>query len=468
MAEDSKIEALEERINKLEQKIDNTEAESENREKNNYNASYGISRRKFLKKAGLGLGGLAALTLPTSALDVRDDSFNVYTTSSEVEALSVDGSQNVSIPNGSLTVSGSISGDLSSNDLDNDAVTVAGNSVSLGGSTGIGHGDLSNISSNDHHSPASGGTNVSVSSQTVSVSPQGSGSGLDADTVDGQHADDLGQTFFSSGDSGDITISSNTTESGMIHADNFTLQSGNKISVDGFLAIICAGTATINGTIDADAAGASGGSAGDSNDDGSDGGRGHFSPHRFGGSGGASAGLSGDGGAGGDGDTGPSKRTEFAESDPHSIVYKTLDDRNLQNVGAGGGGGGGGNTNDDGGSADDGNFPGGGGGGSGDSDNTSGGNGGDGGGAIVIIAREIQGSGTLTAQGQDGDDGNTGDNNTAGGGGGGGNGGIVLLFTDADDFSGGINASGGTGGTGPNNAGDGANGADGIIKRVSI
>ena len=36
--------------------------------------------------------------------------------------------------------------------LTNDSVTVAGNNVSLGGSTGIGHSDLSGISSGDHHS----------------------------------------------------------------------------------------------------------------------------------------------------------------------------------------------------------------------------------------------------------------------------------------------------------------------------
>lgn len=42
-----------------------------------------------------------------------------------------------------------------------------------------------------HDGNVAGGTNVSVSSRTVAVSPQGSGSGLNADTVDGQHAADL-------------------------------------------------------------------------------------------------------------------------------------------------------------------------------------------------------------------------------------------------------------------------------------
>lgn len=41
--------------------------------------SEGMSRRQFLKKAGLGTAGLAALMSPVSSLDIRDDSFNVYT-----------------------------------------------------------------------------------------------------------------------------------------------------------------------------------------------------------------------------------------------------------------------------------------------------------------------------------------------------------------------------------------------------
>lgn len=153
MSEDETIEIKKSELEQLiEQKVEEKVKNIKQKQSSQKNTSEGLNRRQFLKKAGLGLGGLAALTLPTNALDVRDDSFNVYTTSSEVEALSVDGSQNVSIPNGSLSVSGSISGSLSSSDLDNNSLTVAGNSVSLGSSTGISHADLSNISSNDHHS----------------------------------------------------------------------------------------------------------------------------------------------------------------------------------------------------------------------------------------------------------------------------------------------------------------------------
>ena len=64
-----------------------------------------ISRRSFLKKAGLGALGLGALGLsPASALDVRSNDFNVYTSSSETQALTIDNSQNVNLQNGNLNL----------------------------------------------------------------------------------------------------------------------------------------------------------------------------------------------------------------------------------------------------------------------------------------------------------------------------------------------------------------------------
>jgi hypothetical protein len=50
-----------------------------------------------------------------------------------------------------------------------DSVTVAGNSVSLGGSTGIDHGDLSNITSDDHHTRPSAGDGLSDTSGTFDI-----------------------------------------------------------------------------------------------------------------------------------------------------------------------------------------------------------------------------------------------------------------------------------------------------------
>jgi hypothetical protein len=64
---------------------------------------------------------------------------------------------------GDLKSGGDIAdGNVENAELANDAVTVAGNSVSLGGSTGIVHSDLSGVSSNDHHSRYSGSEAVTA------------------------------------------------------------------------------------------------------------------------------------------------------------------------------------------------------------------------------------------------------------------------------------------------------------------
>ena len=71
--------------------------------------SESISRREFLKKAGLGTLGLGALLSPVSALDVRSNDFSVITSSDSatlVEGFSVDENQDVKIPNGALYVQG--------------------------------------------------------------------------------------------------------------------------------------------------------------------------------------------------------------------------------------------------------------------------------------------------------------------------------------------------------------------------
>jgi len=60
------------------------------------------------------------------------------------------------VPNGGLT---------------NSSVTVAGNSVSLGGSTGIAHSDLSGIGSGDHHTRPSAGDGLTENSNTFDINP---------------------------------------------------------------------------------------------------------------------------------------------------------------------------------------------------------------------------------------------------------------------------------------------------------
>jgi hypothetical protein len=110
-----------------------------------------------------------------------------------------------------VTSGGSLQGDLQANNgetiwdesanyipqsrLQNDSVTVAGNAVSLGGSTAINHGDLGGISAGDHRSDANIVSTVEGAG-TLNVNISG-----DADTVDGQEANDLGF----SGDHEDLT-----------------------------------------------------------------------------------------------------------------------------------------------------------------------------------------------------------------------------------------------------------------------
>jgi hypothetical protein len=77
------------------------------------------------------------------------------------------------------------------NSIESDISTNASNLSDHESATNV-HGSNGDVAGmNDLHDPVSGGGNISVdTSQTVSVSPQGSGSNLDADTVDGQHASD--------------------------------------------------------------------------------------------------------------------------------------------------------------------------------------------------------------------------------------------------------------------------------------
>jgi hypothetical protein len=55
--------------------------------------------------------------------------------------------------------------------LPNDALTVAGNSVSLGGSTDVDHADLTGIGAVDHHTRPSAGTGLRESSDSFAVAP---------------------------------------------------------------------------------------------------------------------------------------------------------------------------------------------------------------------------------------------------------------------------------------------------------
>ena len=124
---------LENKIEKLEkQKTPGSKETNSQKEASNED----ISRRDFLKKAGLGLGGLAALSSPVSAdYFIKDDSFSVQTSndggSTLTEGLFVSQNQDVNIPNGDL--------DLNTNNLVNvnqingqDADAIGGSGVPSG------------------------------------------------------------------------------------------------------------------------------------------------------------------------------------------------------------------------------------------------------------------------------------------------------------------------------------------------
>ena len=105
MSDESKIEALEERIKELEQKIEQNNQQTDQRQKSQQKSKH-ISRRQFLKKAGLGTIGIGALSLsPASALDIKSDNLSVHTSpdgSPTTEGLTVDENQKITIPNGDL------------------------------------------------------------------------------------------------------------------------------------------------------------------------------------------------------------------------------------------------------------------------------------------------------------------------------------------------------------------------------
>lgn len=98
----SELEELVER--KVEEKLKKNENSVKSEESDE------ISRRNFLKKLGAGAIGLGALTLPTSALSVRDSDFDVFTGSgpdSLTNYFSVD-SSGVKVSNTSLDVNGTL------------------------------------------------------------------------------------------------------------------------------------------------------------------------------------------------------------------------------------------------------------------------------------------------------------------------------------------------------------------------
>ena len=289
------------------------------------------------------------------------------------------------------------------------------------------------------------------------VQPQGEGSGIDADTIHGLAPESLYTPVFGDGADGEIVHDSDTTESGVIWADGYTVDEGVTVDVDEQLVIVSKRPVRIDGEIDAKGEGAEPGEN-----------RGFFESNGTPGSGGG-GGRGGDGGDGTDG-AGGGGGGDSARVDPNSgSDGNPPDDRDVDDDererlqkflhldwdewyettfpgGAAGGSGGDGNSEGVGPSPND------------------GGAGGPGGGVIVIAAPEITGSGTVIADGGDGEDGE--DGHGAGGGGGGGTGGLILLVAPVIDIEasveGGKGGAGGDGGSG-GDGGDGGDGEDGEV-----
>ncbi|MFQ3275516.1 MAG: hypothetical protein ACI9LV_000780 [Candidatus Nanohaloarchaea archaeon] len=138
MSEKTKIEVTESELKELVEEKAREIVEERNRKESS--SEQDISRRGFLKKIGAGTLGLGALSLlPASALNVRTDGFSFYGGQGSSLDFDIDNS-------GNLQIHGDITDD-----------------------------NLNTIwSSTDQHIPAA---NIQ----------QGSGSGLDADTVDNSH-----------------------------------------------------------------------------------------------------------------------------------------------------------------------------------------------------------------------------------------------------------------------------------------
>jgi len=123
----------------------------------------------------------------------------------DVSADSVSGAHHSRYSDSEAVTAVGASTPFANSDLSNSSVSVAGNSVSLGGSTTVNHADLSNIGSSDHHSRYSDSEAVSAVNSETSLSVDITG---DAATVDGKNASDFVSV---SGDTinGDINAQSN-------------------------------------------------------------------------------------------------------------------------------------------------------------------------------------------------------------------------------------------------------------------
>lgn len=359
------------------------------------------------------------------------------------------------------------------------------------------------------------GSNIATGTISNARLDTGAGNGLDADTVDGFEASELGgapsiafNTFGGDGSDGVVTVSSSINFSTLtggitdiyLQTTSFTVDPGQTLTIDtGWAYIGVAGTCTISGIIDADGQGELGGSPPSGNGDGGAGRRADgigdisfsgtggvdqignlFAAHTgfpsihstigiqqhavwgcvagAGGGGGQSAGVDKGGGGGGGGSFGGRGGTSAGTSAVSTPTTKVL-------LLAGG-------SHGDNATHATGlidpiilRFRGAGGGSGGRDTCTAAGAGGSGGGVIFIECENLIFDGMLSANGEDG---GTAVGVNCGGGGGGGGGLILVLSDTITTNTGSVTADGGGSGIGGGLAFNGGAGAAGFIDIVDL
>lgn len=308
------------------------------------------------------------------------------------------------------------------------------------------------------------GKNAANTSGAIPVSNGTVNTNLNADMVDDIHGTSLAASIFGNGSDGDVTISANTDLTRDMFYNNLTINAGVTLNAKGYR-IFVKNTLINNGTIRNNGL----------NGDGHAGG-GRISGYLGGGASGgkgtgqslgdaaegssANPGLGGAGGKGGDGNWrfGEMGGTVIPPSaDIFSLIghalmggyIKTAPDKATPANIMGGAGGGGGGAN----------FS--------DPSLGTGGGGGGGGGVVFIAAKTISTVGTIQAIGGNGASG-TFYYSVGGAGGGGGGGGVIILLYNTKAAGGTLSVAGGTGGAGVGGCTSGSSGSAGNIYNIQI
>jgi len=173
---ESLVEQQQETIEKQRERIAELEGDPDGKENPDETVS-AVSRRDALTAGGVlallvGGVGTASAGAQGQVGSSADPLQTLYT--EELNGGVADDTAVTDLPGNGLTISdgslGIASGGVDTDELASDSVTVAGNAVSLGGSTAIDHSDLAGIGSSDHHTKPTAGVGLS-GTDTFSVEP---------------------------------------------------------------------------------------------------------------------------------------------------------------------------------------------------------------------------------------------------------------------------------------------------------